>query len=909
MFKTKRHIAIMSLLICFMASFTLALGLGGTAKANAEGETSYTLSFLGETTNMIKDGWTEGNSSIADDVLTLTFSDAATAVYTPGISLKTGKTYIIKTDIKSGGNGMGIKLWENGKWGSVFIGGASADANAVVNADGYIWTTANWATISVVCTPAADISSMYFQGADTTVLSLQLKNFTITEKLADDITVTAGAAIGNLPAVPEKEGYVGHWEIDGNAISSATVYDFEANKAAVPAYEKAYTLSFHGEPTNMIKDGWADGYATIADGIATISFASGTDGYSPAVSMKAGTTYIISMDVRTDAEGGTGCWVYADSDKVNQTWACIFKGGVVAGNATIDADGVITGINADWSTVSINYTPTANISYLRFTDWAKKGFQLKNFTITEIIENRVFTAAGAIGELPAIPEKTGYFAHWELDGEEITAETNFAATENKVATVVYEKALTLTYEVLPETDLVTADGWNGNITPTLIENVLNLEFSEANQCVYYPIETVKGSTYVINLTDKSVGADAGGNYHLFTVANIGGKWVDTIKDWEWATTAGGNKTYTFKASGSAIYLGISYAGSNSTLQFSNFTISGYVKKQTLKAGEAVGTVPAVVCGTNYRAYWKIGDTEVTADTTITQDEVATLVVEYDGHIFINNEFVFVEAKNTTKAGENTATYAIKYNGTEAVESWSGRNAEDWSDGQFATQKLTLKVKKADGTESTIVSNQMQLHNGELWFSFTSKVFGDITEVTIPAGEYKLTDGTGFKLDEITFYMVHYNCGLNEKVEYAVEHVAEVKETCTTDGCLDYYYCAKCGRYFEDEDCLTEIENIDEWKADEEGGLIEKRGHDFKTEWSSNAEEHWHECKNCDEVADKAAHTDENKDGKCDACGLDYGKEPGCASCSSDISTLSSYLVIMLCAALCVIISRKRQSNR
>ena len=30
-------------------------------------------------------------------------------------------------------------------------------------------------------------------------------------------------------------------------------------------------------------------------------------------------------------------------------------------------------------------------------------------------------------------------------------------------------------------------------------------------------------------------------------------------------------------------------------------------------------------------------------------------------------------------------------------------------------------------------------------------------------------------------------------------------------------------------------------------------HDFETEWSYNETEHWHKCKGCDEVADKAAH--------------------------------------------------------
>ena len=863
-----------------------ALGLGNTAKANAEGETNYTLSFVGETTNMIKDGWTEDNSAIADDILTLTFSDSATAVYTPGISLKTGKTYIIKTDIKSGGNGMGIKLWETGKWSSVFTGGASADANAVVNADGYIWTTANWATISVVCTPAADITSMYFQGADTDVLSLQLKNFTISEKLADDITVTAGAAIGNLPAVPEKEGYVGHWEIDGKAISSATVYDFEANKAAVPAYEKAYTLSFYGEPTDMIKGGWAE-TSTITDGVLSVTLS--TETHTAKYNMLAGVAYKISFDYEK-VPGDIG---YASFHLFDGAWATVTTW--LAANET-------------QKTFEIEYTPKQTCNDLIF-QWAEgdKDVKFSNFTITEIIEKKVFTAAGAIGELPAIPEKTGYFAHWELDGEEITAETNFAATENKVAKVVYEKALTLTYEVLPETDMIK-EGWS--VENTIENNVMTVNLTGETHTA--AVALLAGSTYKITFNyQKVAGENEAAKFHLFD-----GSW-GTIASWLSATGTQQAFEMEYTPTKSSNDLIFQWAEGDKGVMFSNFTISGYVKKQTLKAGEAVGTVPAVVCGTNYRAYWKIGDVEVTADTTITQDEVATLVIEYNGHVFRNNEFVFVEAKNTTKVDQNTATYAIKYNGTEEVESWSGRNAEDWSDGQFTTQKLTLKVKKADGTERTIVSDKMQLHNGELWFSFTSKVFGDIAEITIPAGEYKLTDGTGFKLEEITFYMVHYNCGLNEKVDYTVEHVAEVEETCTTDGCLDYYYCAKCGRYYEDADCTAEIKDIEEWKADEEGGLIEKLGHDFETVWSSDAEEHWHKCKNCDEKADKAEHADGDNDNKCDTCGAKLGsdessstaEDDGESGCASDISTFSPYLVIMLCAALCVIILRKRQSNR
>ena len=52
-------------------------------------------------------------------------------------------------------------------------------------------------------------------------------------------------------------------------------------------------------------------------------------------------------------------------------------------------------------------------------------------------------------------------------------------------------------------------------------------------------------------------------------------------------------------------------------------------------------------------------------------------------------------------------------------------------------------------------------------------------------------------------------------------------------------------------------------------------HDFETEWSYNETEHWHKCKGCDEVADKAAHhggkatcTDK---AVCGDCGQPYGQ--------------------------------------
>ena len=64
-----------------------------------------------------------------------------------------------------------------------------------------------------------------------------------------------------------------------------------------------------------------------------------------------------------------------------------------------------------------------------------------------------------------------------------------------------------------------------------------------------------------------------------------------------------------------------------------------------------------------------------------------------------------------------------------------------------------------------------------------------------------------------------------------------------DGNIAYYVCQReeCGKLFADAACSSEIT------------LAQTVIHDFKTEWSSNNENHYHECKNCDAKKDIEAH--------------------------------------------------------
>ena len=56
-----------------------------------------------------------------------------------------------------------------------------------------------------------------------------------------------------------------------------------------------------------------------------------------------------------------------------------------------------------------------------------------------------------------------------------------------------------------------------------------------------------------------------------------------------------------------------------------------------------------------------------------------------------------------------------------------------------------------------------------------------------------------------------------------EAVAEVPATCTKSGTKAYYKC-ECGKFYEDEACTKEIEDLDAWIADKDGGKIAAKGH-------------------------------------------------------------------------------------
>ena len=187
-------------------------------------------------------------------------------------------------------------------------------------------------------------------------------NFETSEEgvtMPESITAEEGETVA-LPAVPEKTGYTGHWEIDGETVTSVTV-DRDITVTAVYAIN-SYTITYD---TNM-------------DGL----------NLSPAVSyFQYGKNLKASLPDLPEVEGYTGEWQ--------------IDGKAIPDDYTVSEDITVTAF------YTINtYTITFETSE---TDVAMPESVTKDY--------------GTEYTLPDVPEKTGHDGHWEIDGEEVTSVT------------------------------------------------------------------------------------------------------------------------------------------------------------------------------------------------------------------------------------------------------------------------------------------------------------------------------------------------------------------------------------------------------------------------------------------------------------------------------------------------------
>ena len=245
--------------------------------------------------------------------------------------------------------------------------------------------------------------------------------------------------------------------------------------------------------------------------------------------------------------------------------------------------------------------------------------------------------------------------------------------------------------------------------------------------------------------------------------------------------------------------------------------------------------------------------------------------------------------------------------------------------------LTFKVNENAEFKTTTISASGSGTNGEL------------EEVGISFGEVSVSIVCNHKFDQKNTeskYMksaatckakavYYYSCSCGEKGTSTFEYgeyashtygswISEVPATCTETGTKGHYECSVCHKYFDAaKNEITDLtlsklmHTYNQKKTDamymksaatckakavyyyscscgEKGTTTFEYGnlaaHTYKTAWTTDAKNHWHECSVCGSKKDEAAHADANKDHKCDTCSkvlsecADTNKDHKCDTC-------------------------------
>ncbi len=164
------------------------------------------------------------------------------------------------------------------------------------------------------------------------------------------------------------------------------------------------------------------------------------------------------------------------------------------------------------------------------------------------------------------------------------------------------------------------------------------------------------------------------------------------------------------------------------------------------------------------------------------------------------EWSLVTADATEITGLSAGTYEVRY--AQTTTHTAGPATEVTVPEGEATVTVVDGGKGASGSGSYVPGTTVTINAGTKdGCEFTSWTAEGIT----------LTDS---RASEITFTMPSNNVTLTATWHCHKDNVKLVSgkaATCTEAGTKAYYQCS-CGKYFEDADCTTEIENIDTWKV-------------------------------------------------------------------------------------------------
>ena len=527
------------------------------------------------------------------------------------------------------------------------------------------------------------------------------QRYNLTFDSVETRRITAGATIGELPAVPANGDYTGAWTIDGVEITADTVYNYGADKTATPIYSKDITQTIGFGDWGVPQTESDIRYLWIRDNNAEIITAYPNSYWNDHADNKDSNYGVDIMEyilidgesvrsiINANAAGTTsykaastfplnvgGCYapicIETAGDgirfKVMVDYKTSFKVTFKAGFTVVNTDGIRLYTNSD---VSYNIGTTAG-------DIVK----VAGYTLTfEGVSSSQIEGGSTIGELPEVPAKDGLEGSWAIDGQIITADTVYNYTTDKTAVAVYSKNITATIGLgdwgVPQSESDIRYLWIRN--------------NEAEIFTSYPYEywndheDNKNSNYGVDLLEyilidgesvrSIINANAAGTTSYKAAStfplNVGGIYapisLSTLDNGARFKVMVDYKTtfqLTFKAGftmvdteGTRLYTteDVVYnvgANAGNIYKYAEHILSfdGLAETVTVVSGQEIGQLPKAPAKDGLEGYWTIDGVEITEKTIYSYDVDKTAVASY--RVDISNYLALEDRSSwSTHAGE------------------------------------------------------------------------------------------------------------------------------------------------------------------------------------------------------------------------------------------------------------------
>ena len=404
--------------------------------------------------------------------------------------------------------------------------------------------------------------------------------------------------------------------------------------------------------------------------------------------------------------------------------------------------------------------------------------------------------------------------------------------------ICYDKDATLQHSdyVEIQIDITAAEGYefadavtaevNGNVVNGIVNSKNYVgRFSDTSCRVYYTFNVPAAPT----VTDTPV---INYNNETYTVSATG---IGTVKLYVNGVEV--TNPYTFELGAEAVAYEVT-----ATAQEEGKEISATAKQTVIVPPvEPTKYTVTVINGTSDKATAAAGDT-----VTI------TAAAAPDGKVFDKWDVTGASVADATSA---TTTFTMPASNVTAEATYKDAPVIPTEYDITVTGGTASANKAVAGTVITLTVDESAIPAG--------KVF-DKWEVV--SGGVTVTDGK-FTMPEsaVEINATYKDAPVSHTCD--IKPVAKDEPSCTEGGKEAYYKCEGCGKFYEDALGAKEITDLANW------GNLPKLGH-TESDWKSDKDNHWKECTvtACGVIIEdsKAAHKDDNKDGKCDVCEYNVG---------------------------------------